>query len=131
MTKSTQKSREVRLLAHTLKKIAFELHQTKQNYKSYQKSARTAREELEKIRADDALILKNTINNFSTPLNSLRKANKELTKEVARLRLIQHKNLLSLRRAARNAMEYHKSMSKAREKYRVEGNFVIKGRIDI
>lgn len=131
MTKSTHKSREARLLARNLKKIALELHQTKQNYKSYQKSARTAREALEKIRADDALILKNTINNFSNPLYSLRKANKELTKEVARLRLIQHKNLLSLRHAARNAMEYRKIMSKAREKYRVDGNFVIKGRIDI
>ncbi len=139
MTKSTQKSREVRLVARNLKKIALELHQTKQNYMSAKKNERMRLAALEKIRTDDAAILKNTIRNLSEPLYNLRRENKELKKEVARLRRIQHNNLLTLRHAAQKAMEYRKTVKAMEyrktalegEEYTISGGYVFRGSTDI
>ena len=135
MPKSTPSDRTNRLLARNYAKLARELRQTTQKHESFKKMAFAAKKHYEKLRRQDAEILKMTCFNFSGPLCAQRKENKklkqenaELMKEVRRLRENHHKYVVKLRNMAQDVI---KRRSKDRSEPKTSGKYVIKGSMDI
>ena len=134
----TKSDRTTRLLQRNLAKVSRELRNEVQNHKSFKKMALAAKKAYEKRQKEDAEILANSLRNFSGPLYKLKnerkkllKMNEDLHKEVRSLREIQHRNLISLRQAAQNAMKYRKKASKSFGKKKMMGQYVVKGSMDI
>ena len=135
MTKSDRTTRLLRRnlaqVSRELRDVSRELRNEVQNHESFKKMALATQKE-------DAVRLANSLRNFSGPLYKLKnekkkllKMNEDLHKEVRRLREIQHRNLISLRQAARNAMKYRKKASKSFGKKKMTGQYVVKGSMDI